>query len=62
MHFTRSLPCLPLLLACAVNLSAQKPTPAAPPSNPKLAAFKTEALRDIDSRAQTLECSPARVA
>jgi aminobenzoyl-glutamate utilization protein B len=54
VQLTRGLPCLPLLIACAVHLSAQKPapTPAPQPSNPKLAALKAEAMRDIDSRAQ----------
>jgi aminobenzoyl-glutamate utilization protein B len=52
VHHTRVLPCLPLLFACAVHLSAQNPTPTSTPANPKLAALKAEAMRDIDTRAQ----------
>jgi aminobenzoyl-glutamate utilization protein B len=49
MRLARSLPCVSLLFACTVSLSAQHP---APKPNPKLTALKNEAMRDIDSRAQ----------
>jgi aminobenzoyl-glutamate utilization protein B len=49
VHLIRSLSCLPLLVALSLRAGAQ----AAPhDANPKLAALKTEAMRDIDSRAQ----------
>jgi aminobenzoyl-glutamate utilization protein B len=50
MRVTRVLSCLIVLATCALELSAQNPTPA--PPNPRLAALKTEAMRDIDSRTQ----------
>ena len=49
MRVARRWQCLFLLLACAPHLAAQA---AAQPANPRLAALKTEAMRDIDSRAQ----------
>ena len=50
MRVTRALSCLIALTICALELSAQNPAPPSP--NPRLAALKTEAMRDIDSRAQ----------
>jgi aminobenzoyl-glutamate utilization protein B len=47
VHLTRSLSCLPLLLAISLSARAQGASPDA-----RLAALKTEAMRDIDSRAQ----------
>ena len=60
VHLTRTLAAAAMLLACASAVSAQKaapkpaakPTRVAPPLNPKLAALKAEAMKDIDSRAQ----------
>jgi len=49
VHLTRSLSCLSLLLACSLSAGAQAP---ASQSNPRLAALKNEAMKDIDSRAQ----------
>jgi aminobenzoyl-glutamate utilization protein B len=50
MHLIHRLRWLPVLIAGASTLAAQ--APAAPPANPRLSALKTEAMRDIDGRAQ----------